>query len=267
MPEIAARALLDRRRPLAWWCFGIVVYAGFVAAFWPFIADQQAELTAVIAMLPKAMIAMFGIDNPAEMFSPAGYLTTRSYGWIVPVVLAIYASALGASLLAGEEEDGTLELLLANPVSRARVVLEKWLALAVVVALLGLALFLTGLGFDRVFGLGVGADRYAAASLQATLLGLFFGTVALAVGAAGASRAVALGVVAAFAVAGFLVNSLGSLVDWLAVARRLSPFYYYDANRPLMNGFDWPNAAVLFAATLLALAIAVVAFRRRDVGI
>lgn len=267
MGDIAIRTIRDRRRSLAWWCFGILLYAGFVAAFWPFIADQQAELTAVIMVMPKALIAMFGLDNPAEMFSPAGYLTTRSFGWIVPVVLAIYAAALGAALIAGEEEDGTLELLLANPVSRARVVLEKWLALAAINLVLGLALFATAFGFDRVFGLGVAVDRYAAVTLQVTLLGLLFGSIALAAGAAGASRAVALGIVAALAVAGFLINSLAGLVDWLAPVQRLSPFFYYDANRPLMNGFDLPNAAILAAASVVVVLLAIVAFRRRDVGV
>ena len=39
------------------------------------------------------------------------------------------AAATGAGILAGEEERGLLDLLLANPVSRARVVWEKSLVL------------------------------------------------------------------------------------------------------------------------------------------
>ena len=44
---------------------------------------------------------------------------------MVPLLLMIAAIGAGAGAIAGEEERGTLELLLANPLSRRRLVLEK----------------------------------------------------------------------------------------------------------------------------------------------
>jgi hypothetical protein len=68
------------------------------------------------------------------------------------------------------------------------------------------------------------------------------------------------------AVATFLINSLGTATEWMETVRYISPFYYYDSNRPLANGFDWANVAALALASAVALGIARYAFPARDIG-
>lgn len=265
--SVFGKTVRDRRRALLFWGLGILVYALFVGAFWPFIRDQEAQLTALMAAFPRQLIAVFGIEDPAEMFSPGGYLSTEAFGWIVPVVLSIYAGATGAQLIAGEEEDNTLDLLMANPISRTRVVVEKWLGLVVLMLILGVILLAAVVAMDAIFGLGIPVDRYAAACLQAALLAILFGSIALAAGALGLGRAQTFGLVGALVVAGFLVNSLGALTSWLDTGRLFSPFYYYAENKPLIDGIDWVNAGVLAGVGALGLIVAVAGFRRRDLGV
>jgi ABC-2 type transport system permease protein len=200
------------------------------------------------------------------MFTPAGYLASQVFGWLVPVTFAIYAAAIGAQLIAGEEEANTMDLLLANPVTRTRVVLEKWIALVILMIILGAALLASVLINEAIFALGIATDRYVAASVQATLLGLLFGSIGFAAGAIGARRGLILGIVSAIAVLAFLINSLGTLTAWLERARYFSPFYYYDSNRPLFEGIDWTNVAVLAGVSVAGLLVALMAFPRRDVG-
>ena len=265
--NVFLKSVRDRRKALLWWTVGIFAYIAFMDAFWPFVQDMQGDLEGLLENLPPELMAVVGVNDPTQIFSPEGYLSSRSFGWIVPVVFALYSSALGARAIAGEEEDNTMDVLLANPVSRVTVVVQKFLALALVIAVLGVALFAALVAGDLLFGVGISASRYAAATLAASLLGLVFGTISLAAGAAGAKRGAIVGIVAPIAVAAFLINSLGGLADWLDTARRASPFYYYDASQPLRNGLEPLHALVLAGWILVALAVAVIAFRRRDVSV
>lgn len=259
------KTIRDRLRGLIWWSLGVFVFALFIGLFWPILRDSQEQLQAILANFPDEIFGLFGVASAEEMFTPAGYLSSRAFGLLVPVVFAIYATAMGAQLIAGEEEARTMDLLLANPISRQQVVWHKWLALVTIMAVLGIALLVAVVTSDIAFGLGVPFDRYFAASFQATLLGIVFGSVAFAAGAFGARRGLTLGIVSALAVATFLVNSLGPVTEWMEKVRVVSPFYYYDSNRPLLNGVDWVNAAVLAIVATLLLVVALWAFPRRDV--
>jgi ABC-2 type transport system permease protein len=110
------------------------------------------------------------------------------------------------------------------------------------------------------------AGNVAAAMLHLALLGLVFGSLSLAIGAAtgrlGASRGVPVGL----AVLAYVVNGLGGLVDWLSPFQKVSPFYQYGAHDPLRNGVSWPAVGVAVVTVVVLVAVAVGGFERRDVA-
>jgi ABC-2 type transport system permease protein len=109
--------------------------------------------------------------------------------------------------------------------------------------------------------------RLAEAVLSAVLVGLVFGTLALAVGSATGSRGIAVGVATATGMAAYSVNALSALVPALEVPARFSPFYHYSAGQPIRNGLDAAHVAVLVSLILTLAAIGVVTFQRRDVAV
>lgn len=113
-------------------------------------------------------------------------------------------------------------------------------------------------------GLGMDTGRIAAASLLAILLGLVFGGLALAIGAAkGRTRLAAQGSVGV-ALVTYVLNSFRPLSEDLADLARLSPLYYYLSGQPLTNGLDVLHALVLGGLFVGLVVIAVVRFERRD---
>ena len=69
-----------------------------------------------------------------------------------------------------------------------------------------------------------------------------------------------------FALVAFIVNLFGTTATWLEPLRPLSPFYYYSASEPIVNGLDPTHALVLFGLTVVALAVALWRFERRDLA-
>lgn len=166
-----------------------------------------------------------------------GWYQVETFGLMAPIATALVAVVMGARALAGEEHVRTMGLLLANPITRRRVVLERLLALI-------------------VHAVTVGFVHIAAASLQVTLLGILFGTLALATSAATGSVRAATTTIGAFGAA-YAGNSILAVADDLDGWKRLSPFDWYLGDDPLVNGFEWSSVALFVLA-------AIVLFDRRD---
>ena len=138
--------------------------------------------------------------------------------------------------------------------------------MALEVIALGLVLLVALWIGVRAVDMTVSAGHLAAAVAGAVLLAIGFGAIALLAGAATGSRAVAIGVASALAVAAYLVNSLAALVSALEPLQRLTPFYHYTSPDPLRNGVSWPDLGVLLLVVAVASVAAMVAVDRRDLG-
>jgi len=113
----------------------------------------------------------------------------------------------------------------------------------------------------------ISGAHLAAGTVSAVLVGVLFGALALAIGAATGRRGLSIGLTCALAVAAYLVNVLAPLAELLSDARRASPFWYYSSSDPLRQGLETVNVLVLVAAIAAVCGMAVLAFRRRDVAV
>ena len=213
--------------------------------------------------IPKELWAFVGAGG-GSMSTAEGFYEAEVFGLMAPIAVMVVTVVIGVRALAGEEQNRTMGLLLANPIKRSRVLLEKVLAMVVYAIAVGFSTF-AGVWLGSIIGgLGIAVGNIAATSLLATLVGLVFGALALALSAAtGRVRVSIFGTVGA-ALVFHLVNSFASLNDTLAGWARVSPFSYYLNTHPLENGMDWGNGAILAGLTIVLVAVSVVLFQRRD---
>ncbi|MDH7479192.1 MAG: ABC transporter permease subunit [Syntrophomonadaceae bacterium] len=258
------KTLRDQRRALFWWSIGLLGIALSLTFFYPFIG-KSPELNRLFEEAPPAIKVLIG--EAANFTSPTGYLNTKLFFLFLPLLFLVFTINQGSSSIAGEEEAGTLDLLLANPLARWRLVLEKFGALLAATVLVGL-IFWLGLAFGaRTVGMEISIYRMAEAVFSAALLGLAFGSLALALGCATGRRGTSAGTTTAIALAAYLINSLAPLVERLEPFRRLSLFYYYIGADPLVKGLNIQHVAVLIGLTVVFLAVSVLSFEYRDLTV
>lgn len=263
--NVALKTLRDARRALAWWSLGLAALVALMVSVYPTVRSNP-DLNRMVQDYPKALKSFIAFGGRVDYVSAAGYLGSELFAFMVPLLLLVASIGAGARALAGEEEQGTLELLLANPVSRRRLVLEKLAALVAEIGLLALVLWLALLIGAHAAGMHVTGAHLAAATLSAGLLAVAFGTIALSAGACLGRRGIAIGVAAGGAVAASLVNSLATLVHFLEPVRAASPFYHYVASDPLRSGLGAGHVAFLVALTVVAAAAGLAGFERRDIA-
>jgi ABC-2 type transport system permease protein len=260
---VLTKTLRDQRRSLIWWTLGFVLTVFMYAAFWPSVHANASQFNQYIEKFPEAFRNMIG---GANFGTPEGYVQTELFSLLGPILLLVYAIGAGARAIAGEEEAGTLDLLLSTPVRRSRVLLDKFGSMVMATLFFAVLMALSLVVLGPLYDLHLGLQGLGAASLNLFLLALSFGAVALLVGTATGSKSAAIGVSSGLGVVTFVLNTLAPSVEALRPFRFLSPFHYYAGHQPLTNGFNGIDILVLAGISAVCLMAALGAFQRRDLA-
>lgn len=251
------RVWRDHRRALVIWAVALAAITVFYLSFWP---TMGVEMTAALEGMPEGLMVAMGYDR---IGTGAGYLGAVVYGLLGPVILLVYGIGLGGRLIAGQEEDGTLELDLASPISRARLYLERLAAAWLLVAALVVATTIAVLVSGPLFDLGISTGNVLAGSLALLLLVGGFTTLAFALGGARGRRGAAMGAAAGLAVIAYVFRGVANAAG-VDILGAMSPFAWALDPEPLMNGFDLPSLLRLAAISLIAAPLGLWFFLRRD---
>jgi len=226
--------------------------------------DTATAFSQISQFAPPALRAM--MEQNLAGGSPAAIL---AFGWNHPVahaLLAAVAITLAARAIAGEVENGAIELVMAQPVSRAGYFAAHLLfGIAALATMLLAGLAGTALG-QWTWGLeAFGFARLAALFANALLLQLAIYGITLLFSAFGreAGRVALAGVLVA--VISFLVNVVATLWSRAAFAKPWSLHSWFEPRDILIRG-DLAASSVLVLAVVASVAIglAFARFVRRD---
>jgi ABC-2 type transport system permease protein len=213
-----------------------------------------------------AFAQSFGDNAAIRLFYgvPRDLLTVGGYaGWRVGGFMSLFAAVWGvlAAVRAfrTEEDSGRLELVLAAPVHRRRIVLASLAAIAAGACVLWLATFIA-LAASR---LPVGGSAYLALTVTSPVP-VFVGVGALASQVA-PNRRLALGLSLAVMAIAFALRVIADTVSGLGWLRWTTPLGWVEELRPFAHPDPWVIALHVASAFLLLLP-AIVISARRDVG-
>lgn len=256
--SVFAKSLRDQRWQVLGFGLALAIMSSTAVFLWPSVRDTLQNF-----VLPDAVKAFLGTD--LSIATPAGYLSARYFGW-VDILLIVYAVLQGTGAIAGEESNGTMDLLLAQPIARRSVVVQKTAAAvigsAAIIAIgwLGFALSIPLIGID------VSLADAAIASANMLPITLLFFALSLWSGAVAPSRAVAAGVVIGLATAAYFISTLANGVDSLRNLRYATPFYYYGSGEPLVYGIEWWHVGLLLGVAATFVVLTVRTFESRDIS-
>jgi len=249
-----------RRRSLIGYTLGMALYAFIVVALYPSFKND-ASLNRLTEN-GNTVAALFGATG--SLTSSSGWLNSNLYANFVPLIVLLLAIGYGAASIAGQNEDGTLGLVATLPLSRRRLVAEKFATMclqAVPVALVTMLCVLAGPGFELHIGIG----NLIGTTVGVLLLAIDFGALAMLIGAVTGSRGTALGITSAIAAACYIISSLAPVVDWIHPIRFASPFFYAVGDGQLLRGLSAGWAGVLAGVAIVLGLAAAEAFDRLDV--
>ena len=257
LADITGLELRLRRRSTIGYAAGMTVYTLIIVALYPSFKNS----TSLNSLSGSTAAALFGVNG--QLTSPGGWLNANIYGNFFPLIMLLLTIGYGAACLAGQDEAGTLALVTALPFPRRAIVFQKVSAMALQAVFLAAAVTVCVL-IGRGFQLAVSPGHAVAVSAAVALMGLDFGLVTMAVGAATSRRGTALGAGAALAAASYLLSALAPTVPGIRPGRYLSLLYWSAGNDQISRGVSIGDFTVLIVVGLAIVCATVAVFHRAD---
>lgn len=255
------KTLFDKRWSTLIWFAVIVVFCLFVIVLFPTFKDSFGE---ALKDTPESLKSLLGDASDYQTIN--GYVDIQVINQMVFLTL-IMSIILGTGLLSGEESAGTLQSLLAQPVSRTKVYLSKLFAMCLLLLLACMGIWIGTYIGSLIIGEAGALDaiRLLLASFMTWIVTLFFGVLAFVIGAITGKKGVS-GIVAGFlAFATFMITTLADTAEVLKTINYISPFKYFNSPSVIKTGLDTNNLLILLTGIILMSIIGWVIFRKRDI--
>ena len=260
--SVFLKSLRDYRIPILGWGIGMgLVVVSPMASVATLLTTPQARAQLV------SLAATFAWNADVVAVDTIGGYATFKIGIFI-FLIAVWPLLAASRMLRGEEDRGSLDVLLSLPHPRLAVALEKlvamWTALLAMGLLIGLLVFAGGQKFGADFGLGGGLLF----GLNLALLCAVIGGVALLISQFTQESGPAAGWTAGLLLVFIVLDMVHRVIpntEWIS---RFSPVYYYNQSKPLVPSYGVNAGAMLLllALTVILSGTAVWLFVRRDVG-
>lgn len=262
MFNLLRHEIRSRWRAILGWGFGLILYGALYIFIFPARLFEQLE-----SLKELSIYKLVGM----QLGSFEGYMASIVLVYI-PVLLSIYCIIASTSTLAGEEENGTLELIVTMPLSRRQILTAKAMALSAVallimiIASIGNAFVLAVIRINtqmKVTPLGLFAALMSSLPLVLGLImiGLFLGAVL-------PNRRLSATVMAVFFIASFFGENIAGMVESLGPLRYLSLFNYYNTTETVLTvGAQLSDIIILLGVAVLFYILALVGFSRRNITV
>jgi ABC-2 type transport system permease protein len=243
-----------------------VVLCGFQFLLCAIVAsiDLSGLFSQMMAFMPPIMRAM--MEQSLGNGSQAGML---AFAWNHPVTHALAMAipiTFGTRAITGEIENGAIELILAQPLSRLRYFLAHFtfgMTSMLVIASVGV---LGTIGGQAAFHLQLfGWDRLVRLLVNLLLLQVSVFALTLLLSSFGRETGRVAGLAVMVAIISFLINSVATLWSKAAFLKPYSLHSYYDPHSVLVDGY-LPNSSIVILSVfaIVATAVAFARFLTRD---
>lgn len=240
---------------IGWGMLIPIIYVSFAAAFKD-LANSGA--------IPKELLN-FGSGS---LFTLPGALTLGLQHPLAIAFVGIFAIGSTVGAVAGEREGGTLEVLLARPISRRTLYVTVAAAAATLVGIVMLALLggqLIGVAIQGVTN-QLNLVQMPLVFLNGLMLWSAFAAFGLAASVSFDRHAPAIGLSIAYLLVNYFLEILGSLWRDVAWSQQYSLFHHFNPGKILTGATNWTDFGILALAIVIPVAYALVVFPRRDLA-
>jgi len=260
--SVYAKTLRDLRGQTLVWGLGLAAIG--IVNIWGFKSVQQMPgLISFLENLPPAFKALIG--DIQAMALAEGFLRAKLFD-ALPLLLAVFAVSQGTQMLAGESEQKTIDLLMAQPVRRWRIALEKYLAVATSLAVMCVLMVAGLLLCGPLFEVDLSSRYLLAATVSGLPLAWLFTSLALlgsSLFARARQAALSAGIVV---VASYVFEMLRLLVPELRSWTAVSVFAHHKAGYTLAGELSGVPILLQLGLAAVLLGAALLVWQRRDLA-
>ena len=263
MKNLFQKTLFDHKKGLMFWGLGIIVTDLIMASFFPTVKKMSGLMDQYAEALPKEISIWFG--DLSSIGTAEGFLNVELFSFMFPFAFIAYAITVGTNIIAGEEKNKTIDILISNPIKRSNLIIQKFLAMGTLITIFCI---ITWIGFVLANPImKVNLFNLAQMCINLALIAIFFGSIAILIGSITGKTGVSTGLSGGIAFITFLINGLAKLSTDFEPIKYISPFFYYSDSNALINGVNIIHLLILVSSVALIIYLSIYFYKDRDLGV
>lgn len=235
-------------------------------SLFPFIKKMGEEMAALMESMPEGISKAMNLNAETWSNILGGYNTY--YGIYIVVIIGIYTTSTGATILSKEERDRTAEFLLTKPLSRKSIFITKMMSLfTLVFAIQILQTLMATIGI-LIFGEGeVDWNVFGTMQFHGLILILLFTCIGVLISMYVGAKKNFMGMAVGLVFGAFFLSAISKAAEGLEWIDYLTPFGYlgFEIFEP-EYAVAWGAVAFFVFVGLLLLVLAYKRFEALDIG-
>ena len=178
---------------------------------------------------------------------------------------AFYATLCAVNILSKEEKNKTAEFLLTHPVSRTKVITEKWIAVLFQITALNLIIYILSIGAMTLIGEVIPWKEVNLLHLSYYLLQLEFASICFGISAFLCKGSVGVGLGVAMLM--YILNLIANIAEIAEFLKYITPFGYCDGADIVSNGrLDVPRIIIGIIMGIAGIVMAYLRYTKKDIS-
>mgnify|MGYP001180843526 CR=1 FL=1 len=233
----------------------------------PNLSQNMQVYSDLIKILPSNLLKAFNADISA-ITSLEATLSSKQYGMLWPFITIIFSTTIASASFAGEIDRKTISILLAQPISRAKIFWAKYLAGLTLLILYVLIVVPTTIFLAPIFNIEINELNFLKFTIEAIFFVIAFYSLSTAISVFASETGIIYFITIGLCIGMYFVKVISLILEQLDGLKYFSVFYYYDPIRSLVNGELMPIGLLLFAIVSgISVIMAYFRFIKRDITV
>lgn len=268
MLGVYLRMLKDKWKSLLVYVGSATAFSEMYVALYPALKDTLAETEQFLEAFPKEFMEAFGFTAEDLTFPTIeSFISTEMFTFIWPIIVIIMAISLANMAFAGDVAKGTIELALAQPISRVRFYISKYFAGLTALLVFVWASVFAIIPLAAMHGIEYNAESYLVMSILGSLFALSIYGIAILASSAFSEKGKVTFTTTGILITMYALNIASSLLEKLENLKYVSFFHYFDPGAALTDlAYVEYAVPVFLSVTILAPIIGAFIFSRRNIA-
>jgi len=266
MLSIIKRTISDRKTVILIYVIVALAFLLMYVSMFPSFADQTEQWDQMMKTIPEGMMKAFNLED-YSFARLENFLSGELYSITWPLLLIILAVSTAGAAIASEIEKGTIEIILAQPITRIKFYLSRYIAgLMVIFAFITITIY-PAIPMAKIFDISITPVNYSTLALSAFLFGMTVFSIGYALSAVFSDRGKVYFLTAGLMVLMYVLNIVALLKESFSDLKYLSFFHYFDpVDNLVRNQIDEFGVIVFVATTVIAFTIGMIVYNKRDIA-
>ncbi len=267
MLTVILKSIKLRRVSIIVFALVIFGYTMLIGSFFPTIRENADQFAELMEAYPENLMAFFGGDM-MEFMTFEGFMSLEYYNFVWVFIVGGLAISFATASIAQENEKGTLELMLWQPISRIKYLSAKVITLIIIMLIMTLVTVVGTFASASSVEVELNRDAYWIWAVDGFLLMLAFGGISFLLSVIFSERGRANLIAITFLIVSYVLNSLAEIIDKIKDFEWLSLFNYYNPQEILRTG-EWPvKSIIIFSAVfVVSIVMAIILFRKKNIAV